>query len=49
VLNSDAGIYGGSGIGNQGRVEAVPHAAHGRPFSLQLALPPLSILYLERE
>ncbi len=30
VLNSDAPIYGGSGIGNLGGVEAAPVPAHGR-------------------
>jgi 1,4-alpha-glucan branching enzyme len=42
VLNSDAEIYGGSGQGNLGGVEAVPSAFHGRPFSLSITLPPLA-------
>ena len=33
LLNSDAGEYGGSGIGNMGGVEAEEIEAHGRPFS----------------
>ena len=41
VLNSDAPLYGGSGQGNMGGVEAAPVAAHGRPFSLNVTLPPL--------
>ncbi|HKY09134.1 MAG TPA: 1,4-alpha-glucan branching protein GlgB [Candidatus Binatia bacterium] len=45
-LNSDARDYGGSGIGNMGGVEASPLACHGRPFSISLSLPPLSILFL---
>ena len=45
-LNSDAQVYGGSGAGNGGRVEAVPLPAHGRYQSLCLTLPPLSALYL---
>ncbi|MBI2900596.1 MAG: 1,4-alpha-glucan branching protein GlgB [Planctomycetes bacterium] len=45
ILNSDAGVYGGSGVGNGGRVDAEPHPAHGRPFSLRLTLPPLAALY----
>jgi len=49
VLNSDAGLYGGSGLGNLGGAEASAHPAHGRPFSLEVVLPPLAILYLERE
>jgi len=44
-LNSDAKDYGGSGIGNMGAVEASPLTCHGRPFSLALELPPLSILF----
>ena len=42
VLNSDAEIYGGSGQGNLGGVEAVSRAVHGRPFSLSITLPPLA-------
>ncbi|MBI1395055.1 MAG: 1,4-alpha-glucan branching protein GlgB [Betaproteobacteria bacterium] len=45
-LNSDAAIYGGSGLGNFGQVEAAPVAAHGHFHSLSLTLPPLSVLYL---
>jgi len=42
VLNSDAEVYGGSGRGNLGGVDAVSHAFHGRPFSLSITLPPLA-------
>jgi len=49
ILNSDAGIYGGSGLGNLGRKETVPIAAHGRPQSLELTLPPLAAVYLRHE
>jgi 1,4-alpha-glucan branching enzyme len=45
-LNSDAPLYGGSGQGNIGGVEAVPLPAHGRPYSLSLTLPPLGALFL---
>jgi 1,4-alpha-glucan branching enzyme len=48
-LNSDAGIYGGSGTGNLGRIETEPTGAHGRNYSLNLTLPPLGILLLKRE
>ena len=47
VLNSDARDYGGAGWGNLGGVEAAPVAAHGRPFSLTLTLPPLGIVYMK--
>ena len=46
VLNSDAGCYGGSGLGNAGGVEAEPVPWHGRPFSVSLTLPPLAALLL---
>jgi 1,4-alpha-glucan branching enzyme len=45
-LNSDAPLYGGSGQGNLGVVEASPVAAHGHYWSLTLRLPPLGVLYL---
>jgi len=44
ILNSDAALYGGSGQGNLGGVEAAPTGAHGRYHSLTLQLPPLSIM-----
>jgi 1,4-alpha-glucan branching enzyme len=46
VLNSDALLYGGSGQGNLGGIESTPLPMHGRPASLSLTLPPLSILML---
>ena len=48
-LNSDAGVYGGSGIGNQGEVHAESNASHGLPASVLLTLPPLAALVLERD
>jgi 1,4-alpha-glucan branching enzyme len=48
-LNSDGNDYGGSGVGNFGRVEAAPLPAHGRYYSLTLRLPPLSALILTPE
>jgi 1,4-alpha-glucan branching enzyme len=47
VLNSDAKTYWGSGYGNMGGVEAAPVAFHGRPYSLSLTLPPLSVLFFK--
>ncbi|MGH7875468.1 MAG: 1,4-alpha-glucan branching protein GlgB [Candidatus Binatia bacterium] len=44
-LNSDAKLYGGSGAGNFGAVEAAPVGCHGRRYSLSLTLPPLSVLF----
>jgi 1,4-alpha-glucan branching enzyme len=48
-LNSDAHIYGGSGQGNMGGVDAAPLPAHGRFHSLTLTLPPLGALFLRPE
>jgi 1,4-alpha-glucan branching enzyme len=48
LLNSDATLYGGSGQGNLGGVEAAPVAAQGRYQSLSLTLPPLAVLYFKR-
>ena len=47
LLNSDADIYGGSNVGNQGRVttEAIP--SHGYDWSLSLTVPPLGFLLLK--
>jgi 1,4-alpha-glucan branching enzyme len=49
LLNSDATLYGGSGIGNQGGVDSVPVAAHGHFHSLNLRLPPLGVLMLQHD
>jgi 1,4-alpha-glucan branching enzyme len=49
LLNSDAPIYGGSGVGNYGGVDAAPVPAHGRMHSITITLPPLGVLYLKRE
>ncbi|MCR0983044.1 1,4-alpha-glucan branching protein GlgB [Roseomonas populi] len=46
VLNTDAGEYGGSNLGNGGGVDAGGEPAHGHPASLVLTLPPLSTLIL---
>ena len=46
-LNSDAPLYGGSGIGNLGGVHSVPISVHGRFHALNLRLPPLGVLFLQ--
>jgi 1,4-alpha-glucan branching enzyme len=43
VSNSDSTFYGGSDMGNGGGVHAVPEDTWGRPASLTLTLPPLSV------
>jgi 1,4-alpha-glucan branching enzyme len=47
LLNSDAQVYGGSGIGNLGGVDTVPMPSHGRYQSLVITLPPLAMLVFE--
>ncbi len=49
VLNSDAKIYGGSGEGNLGGVEATPIASHGRAHSVTVTFPPLSAVIFKKE
>lgn len=49
VLNSDATCYGGSGMGNYGGVHATSAGRHNHPYSLNVTLPPLSILYLKKD
>jgi 1,4-alpha-glucan branching enzyme len=49
VLNSDAEEYGGSRQGNLGGMEGSPIPFHGRPYSLNLTLPPLGAIFLKRE
>jgi 1,4-alpha-glucan branching enzyme len=49
VLNSDAPLYGGSGQGNFGGLEASPLPIHGQPHSLNMTLPPLGILVYQPE
>jgi 1,4-alpha-glucan branching enzyme len=49
ALNTDAVELGGSGQGNGGTVQAHPVGAHGRPFSLNLVIPPLGALILVPE
>jgi len=49
ILNSDAGEYGGSNMGNLGGVETVPVPLHGRPYSLTITLPPLSVSFFKNQ
>ena len=49
ILNTDAGCYGGSNVGNDGGIDAVAAPCHDRPFSLPVNLPPLAcVLFLWR-
>jgi 1,4-alpha-glucan branching enzyme len=49
ILNTDAAIYGGSGVGNMGSIQAVPEPWHGRPASAVITLPPMGVLWLAPE
>ena len=49
ILNSDAHMYGGGGIGNLGGGATTPLPAHGRLRSLTLTLPPLATIVFKRE
>jgi 1,4-alpha-glucan branching enzyme len=46
MLNSDGAWYGGSGQGNLGGLQADEVPMHGRPYSIELNLPPLACLFL---
>ena len=47
ILNSDATMYGGSGVGNQGCVHSEPISWHGLPFRASLTLPPLGVVFFK--
>jgi 1,4-alpha-glucan branching enzyme len=49
IFNSDSGYYGGSNVGNEGRVETSPVAVHGQAQSLELVLPPLATIFLRHD
>ncbi|VTZ48895.1 1,4-alpha-glucan branching enzyme [Methylocella tundrae] len=49
ILNTDATVYGGSGVGNFGSITARDVPAHGQPVSAQVTLPPLATLYFVPE
>ena len=49
VLNSDAPVYGGSGVGNLGRVDAEQVPMNGRGHSVRLSVPPLGAVVLVPE
>ena len=47
LLNTDSGHFGGSGLGNLGRVETVARPSRDQPHTLSLTLPPLAALLFE--
>ncbi len=46
VINTDAEVYGGSGVGNLGTVTAHAEPHHGQPASASLRVPPLGTVWL---
>jgi 1,4-alpha-glucan branching enzyme len=46
LLNTDATEWGGSGLGNMGEVSATEPGWHGQPWSAEMLLPPLAVLWL---
>ncbi|HWH20934.1 MAG TPA: alpha amylase C-terminal domain-containing protein, partial [Solirubrobacterales bacterium] len=46
ILNTDSRHYGGGDVGNGGGVEAEPIGWHEQPFSAEMTLPPLGVLWL---
>lgn len=49
LINSDAEVYGGSGMGNFGGIWSDNHSHHGRSHSISATLPPLSIVLFKEE
>ena len=47
LLNSDSSLYGGSGLGNLGGVQARKKPMHGRDYSLEITLPALAIVFFK--
>jgi 1,4-alpha-glucan branching enzyme len=46
ALNTDSEFYGGSNAGNVGGVVAEAHPWHEQPFSAEVTLPPLGVVWL---
>jgi 1,4-alpha-glucan branching enzyme len=49
LLNSDAEVYGGSGVGNGGAMRASPLPSAEGPFAMHVNAPPLGCVLLGRE
>jgi 1,4-alpha-glucan branching enzyme len=47
ILNTDAEIYGGSGVGNFGRIEANGDGSHGQSHSANISIPPLGAVWFK--
>ncbi|WP_020184342.1 1,4-alpha-glucan branching protein GlgB [Methylopila sp. 73B] len=49
IMNTDAGIYGGSNVGNGGGLPTTDVESHGERQALDLTLPPLGVVFLRAE
>jgi 1,4-alpha-glucan branching enzyme len=49
IFNTDSALFGGSNVGNLGRVAAAPEPFQGRPASMPVALPPLAVVVFRKE
>ena len=47
ILNSDSRLYGGSDLGNSGGLASEDTPWHGKPYSFNIVVPPLSVLYFK--
>ena len=47
IFNSDDKNYWGSGVRNEGPKQAQNYGVHGKPYSIELVLPPLSTIVLK--
>jgi 1,4-alpha-glucan branching enzyme len=49
IINTDASLYGGSGVGNMGAITGRDEPSHGKPASARVTLPPLATLFFVHE
>ena len=49
ALNTDSRHYGGSDVGNDGGIDAEAVPWHGQPYSVEITLPPLAVVWLVPE
>ena len=47
ILNTDAEEFGGSGVGNMGKVTADGEGSHGQPHSAKITIPPLGAVWFK--
>ena len=47
ILNTDSGVYGGSGVGNFGSVTANGEGTHGQLHSATIQVPPLAAVWFK--